>query len=325
VEILRAARRRQLSGEDAKNTIDEATPLAYDGGTMAFRSKKSRLGALLFWLLTAHVAAAQSTSIHREIIETYNFQPHLLSNQEINKKSAALDQFWNRAKAEGAIYVPALRQELTDFKNPPFFLYDGSALLLSLSDTSADRKVALAAMARCDLRDVQTKDYFYQVHRMATLHEDTTAAAFRILERPEFSVFIPQHVLTLGQNYALVYMLLPTDQDYWLQPTMDRLRNEADETAQKSLILLLWYAQTDAADQAIAAFAGDASKAAAAREYAKQIVQGKEKIGAKQRAEASKTTEAALRKKRQERMKAVRDEALIDLDDYTLTIAAMRK
>ena len=291
---------------------------------MAFLSR-SRLGALLFWLLVTHVATAQSAAIHREIVETYNFQPHLLSNPDINKKSAVLDQFWNRAKAEKTVYVPALRQELADFKNPPFFLYDGSALLLSLSDTSTDRKVALAAMARCDLWDVQTKDYFYQVHRMATLNEDTTAAAFRILERPKFSVFIPQHALTLGQNYALVYMLLPTEQDDWLQPAIDRLRTEADETAQKSLILLLWYAQTDAADQAIAAFAGDASKAAAAREYAKQIVQGKDKIGAKQRAEASETTEAALRQKRQERMKAVSDEALIDLDDYTLTLAAMRK
>ncbi len=292
---------------------------------MAFARKTSKLGILLLWLVMAGVAAPQSLSIHHEIVETYNFQPHLLSNQEIDRKSAVLDQFWSRAKAQQTVYVPALRRELADFKNPPFFLYDGSTLLLSLSDTSTDRKIALAAMAHCYLRDVQAKDYCYQVHRMAALNEDTTTAAFRVLERPKFSVFIPQHVLTLGQNYALVYMLLPTDQDDWLQRAIDRLRTEADETAQKSLILLLWYAQTDAADQAIADFAGDASKAAAAREYAKQIMQRKDKIGAKQRAEASETTEAALRQKRQERMKAVSDEALIDLDDYTLRLAAMRK
>jgi hypothetical protein len=89
----------------------------------------------------------QSTPIHQKIVETYNFQPHVLSNQEINNKSAVLDQFWSTAKAERDNYVPALRQELADFRNPPFFLYDGSALLLSLSDTPADRKVALAAMA----------------------------------------------------------------------------------------------------------------------------------------------------------------------------------
>jgi hypothetical protein len=172
-------------------------------------------------------------------------------------------------------------------------------------------------MARSDLHEVQPKDYFSQVHRMATLNENTTASVFLILEDPNFKVFIPQHVLTLGQNYALVYMLLPTNQDYWLQPAI--------ETAQKSLILVLWYAQTDAAEKAIASFAADASKPPSARDYARQIAQAKDKIGAKQRVEAVALTDASLRRKRRERMKAVSDEALIDLDDYTVMLAAKCK
>jgi hypothetical protein len=62
-----------------------------------------------------------------------------------------------------------------------------------------------------------------------------------------------------------------------------------------------------------------------ARDYAKQIMQAKEKIGAKQRAEALAFTEVSLRQKRRERMKAVSDEALIDLDDYTMMLIAKRK
>ena len=54
-------------------------------------------------------------------------------------------------------------------------------------------------------------------------------------------------------------------------------------------------------------------------------MQRRDKMVAKQRAEVSGITEESLRQKRQERMKAVSDEALIDLDDYTLTLAAMRK
>lgn len=134
-------------------------------------------------------------------------------------------------------------------KSCTIFLYDGSVLLLKLSGVPPDRKIALAAIAHCDLRDVQAKDYFLQVHRMASRGEDTTAAAFRVLEQPKFQVFIPQHVLTLGQNYVLIYLLLPTDQNYWLQPALDRLKVEHDQTAQKSLLLLLLYAQTDATDQ----------------------------------------------------------------------------
>lgn len=280
-------------------------------------------GLAMFLLTLAH--AAGQLSLHQQIQQTYNFQPHSLTSAEITQKSGLLDQFWTKAKSEPSIYVPALRQELADFQNPPFFLYDGSILLLSLSNTPADRRVALAAIARTDLRDVQAKDYFFQVHRMATLGEDTTKAAFHILGQPEFKVFIPEHVLTLGQNYALVYMLLPTIQDYWLKLAIDRLREEHDQTAQESLLLLLWYAQTDIADRAIAAFASDANKPAASRTYAQELLHRKDKISLKQRTESLPSTEASIRQKRRERMKAVSDEALIDLDEYTAMLIAKRK
>jgi hypothetical protein len=285
----------------------------------------SLCGYLFPLFLVGGSVAGQTVPIHQQIKQTYSFQPHLLNKQERDQASAVLDRFWAKAKADQVIYVPALREELGDFNNPAFFLYDGSALLLSLSDTPVDRKVALAAMAHCDLSDVQSKDYFFQVHRLAGLKEDTDAAAFHILEQPKFQVFIPQHVLTLGQNYCLIYLLLPTSQDHWLQPAMVRLTTEHDETAQKSLLLLLWYAQTDAADQAISAFAGDVGKPAASRAYARELTHRKDQIGLTQRTQALSMTVASLRQKRQERLKAVSDEALGDLDDYTAMLMAKRK
>jgi hypothetical protein len=105
---------------------------------------------------------------------------------------------------------------------------------------------------------------------------------------------------------------------------MDRLKTERDETAQKSLLLLLWYAQTDAGDQAMSAFAGDASKPSASRTYARELVHRKDKIESRERTQASDSTEASLRQKRRERLKAVSDEALIDLDDFTLMLMAKR-
>lgn len=281
--------------------------------------------ALVICSLFAGLAAAQSSTIHAQIQQTYNFQPHLLNDQEITQKSAVLDQFWTTAKAQSSLYVPAIRQELGDFKNPPFFLYDGSMLLLSLSNTPSDRKIALAAMARCDLRDVQPNDYFRQVHNMATLNEETSAAALHVLEDPDFKVVVPQHALTLGQNYVLIYLLLPTNQDFWLQPAMDRLKGEQDQTAQKSLLLLLWYAQTDSADQAIADFARDTTRPAASRTFAQELMHRKDKVGPKERTRAFGSTEASLRQKRRERLRAVSDEALIDLDEYTILLMTKRK
>jgi hypothetical protein len=70
------------------------------------------------------------------------------------------------------------------------------------------------------------RDYFFLVHKMAALGEDTTAAALNILATPNFQVFNPQHGLTLGQSYGPVYMLLPTDQQLWQQAAIDRLHAE---------------------------------------------------------------------------------------------------
>ena len=100
---------------------------------------------------------------------------------------------------------------------------------------------------------------------MAAQGENTSAAALNILAQPKFQVFIPQHSLRLGQDYCLIYMLLPTDQDFWLRPAIERLRAEQDVTAQKSLLLLLWYAQTSDSDKAIEEFSIDAGKPQASK------------------------------------------------------------
>ena len=123
-------------------------------------------GLFIQLIATAGLVSAQVASIHNEIQQVYNFQPHLLNQQQIAQKSRILDQFWTKAKEQRPLYVPALRLELSNFTNPPFFLYDGSMLLLSLSDTPVDRKTALAAISRCDLRDLMATDYFFQVHRL---------------------------------------------------------------------------------------------------------------------------------------------------------------
>jgi hypothetical protein len=270
-------------------------------------------------------AASSTGDLHAEIQRVYDFQPHELSDAQIAQKSALLDQFWKKAKSQREVYVPGLRRELGDISNPPFFLFDGSKLLISLSDDAADRKIILSAIAHSDLRDLHLRDYFLLVHSMAVQGENTSAAAFNILAQPKFQVFIPQHSLTLGQDYCLIYMLFPTDQDFWLRSAIERLRAEQDVTAQKSLLLLLWYAQTSDSDKAIEEFSIDAGKPKPSRAYANELVHRKDSVGLIARTTALSTSEQSLRQARRERLKAVSDEALYDLDSYTAKIIAKRK
>ncbi|MFI5092730.1 MAG: hypothetical protein ACHQIK_04735 [Candidatus Acidiferrales bacterium] len=292
--------------------------------------KTAKCFYILIFLLLPGVAAgrqaAQSPAdLHAEIQSIYNFQPHTLTHDQIMQKSALLDQFWTKATSQREVYVPGLRRELADFTNPPFFLFDGSKLLMNLSSDAADRRIILSAVAHSDLRDLQLKDYFLLVHSMAAKGEDTTAAAFHILAEPKFQVFIPEHSLTLGQNYCLVYMVLPTDQDFWLKPAIERLHVENDVTAQKSLLLLLWYAQTSDADKALEEFSTDPGKPQPSKAYAAGLIHPKDSGGMRAGATAGLTSEESLRQARRERLKAVSDEALEDLDSYTLQIIAKRK
>ena len=88
---------------------------------------------------------------------------------------------------------------------------------------------------------------------------------------------------------------------------------------------MLWYAQTDATDATITSFAADGSKPPGSRTYAQKLVLRKDEIGAKERTQAAASAETSLRQKRRERLKAVSDEALIDLDDDTMLLMAKRK
>ncbi len=282
------------------------------------------LVVLLFVPISNNQATAQSASIHSEIQSVYNFQPHLLTKQLINEKSGLLDKFWEKAKSQRSVYIPGLRQELTDFSNNPFFLFDGSQLLLSLSDTPADRKIVCAAIAHTDLRDLQVRDYFLLVQHMAAQDEDTTAAAFHILAEPKFQIFIPEHSLSLAQDYCVVYMLLPTSPDFWLKPVIERLHTEPDATAQRTLLLVLWYAQTPEADKAIQQFSADASKPLDNKGFATELLHRKDIIDAAARTAAATNTEESLRQSRRDRLKAVSDEALYDLDTFTEQIIAKR-
>ena len=48
--------------------------------------------------------------------------------------------------------------------------------------------------------------------------------ALRVLEEPNFRVFIAQHVMWLTQADCLVYLLMPTDSKYWMPAVLQRVK-----------------------------------------------------------------------------------------------------
>ena len=264
---------------------------------------------------------SQATELHELVATTYNFRPRDLNDDQLNKKSEELDRVWTFVTKHKERQLPVLRNELTRTDQSPFFYYDGSKLLLSLSKERSDRQLALNAIERAELRDLQFPEYFHAVHWFATQGFDTTNCAFKILGEPKFQVFVPQHALTLGQNYCLVYLLLPTEEKFYLEKLCRRLKDETESMAQQSLILMLWYTVTREGDKAIAEFFADTSKDSAARQRAKEMLDLHSSAAAKIAGLLSASYDS-MKQKRRERMASVSDEALIDLDSTTLKMRA---
>jgi hypothetical protein len=276
---------------------------------------------LLFLCTAAGVAFAETMSapdFHAKVVELYSFEPHNLGTAEMQAKSSQLDQFWSMVKADPAGSLPLLRKELENPSNSAFFSYDGSKLLLAISADRADQVLVLRSIAKADLREVQLTDYLRTVHRLAAKGLDSREAAFRILAFPDFKAFIPQHALTLGQDYALIYMLFPMEETLFVSDLATRLAAESDEHAQKSLLLALWYTVTPAGDAAIAAFAGSQKDHPEATAYANALMARKTAPGS-----SSASSVQSLREQRRKVMeRPISDEALIEFDQITLALLA---
>ena len=229
--------------------------------------------ALLSPLMILGQPANGVSDFHSKVVATYSFSPHTIPNDQLTEKSAVLDKFWGYVKGRGQSGVDDLRHQLSRDDTPVFFKYDGAKLLLSLSDGKQDHALALAAISRCDTRDVQSLDYFLTVHAFAVEGLDTTDAAFKILEQDDFQVFIAQHSLTLPQEACFIYLLLPTNESYYLARAKDRLFLEKRVEAQKSLLALLAYTVTKQGDEAIARFAADSKQPTESRAYARKIIE----------------------------------------------------
>lgn len=275
--------------------------------------------AVLVSLLTTSALAAEP-GFHERVTTLYSFSPHTLDRAAINVKSVELDAFWKSVKSAGPAGLDDLRAELARPDASAFFDFDGARLLLSLSTSRDDHALALAAISRTDLRDVQHNDYFFIVHSLAVEDLDTSEAAFKILGDPTFKVFVAQHYLTLDQELSLTYLLLPTKEEFYLEKAEKRLFAEKDITAQKSLLSLIADTVTKSGDETLARFAESSDQPAESREYARKIIAATKKMQSVPLLGMSFSSYDALKAEQRKLFARVSDEALDDWEHLRIKL-----
>ncbi len=249
--------------------------------------------------------------LHREIQEIYNFEPHKLSKESQEPKVKLMDAFWEKVTKEKNKYLQELRVELKDKNNPTFFLYDGGHLLISLSNSKDDYQIALDAMTRVNLKNIDPSDYVKTMNFFAQNELNTTEGALKIISDDAFVAYIPQHALSLDKGLSLRF-LLPIDNNLYLKQTINKLATLKDLETIKYVLNFLFYTCTCEADSLISKYANDKDQEKGVRKYAGDLV----KMNAVTR-NANMEKYSALVKKRKEILQRISDEALDELNDVS--------
>jgi hypothetical protein len=215
--------------------------------------RRISLFIIIFLFFSSFLIADESkeNAFTKMISEIYNFYPSEVSKEIKDKKSKEMDKLWVLVESDKNLYLPLLRKELQKPNQNKFFYYDGSSLLLKNSESKEDMLITIQAINKAPLIDVINYDYFRMVHWIGTRDINIFPAIENMLSYPQFKIFIPEHVLTLGQDYSTLYCFLVLDDSFYLDQLIQRLKIEKDPTTIKTIIISLAYTVTEKGQKAI--------------------------------------------------------------------------
>jgi hypothetical protein len=221
-------------------------------------------------------AQVSSDPFQEQVQRTYSFEPKSLPSATLPDKAKELDRFWTFVSQSSDHYLPRLRQLLASDSAPtPFFYFDGSRLLLSLSNSSEDKQLAAFAIAKSDPAGVEPSNYAALVHLLSAEGFDVSDAALNILNQRDFQFAIPEHAgqipmpqHLLNQQESLILMLAPAIESTYVTKAGIRLNRENDPVKQIALLKLIWFSATSEGDRIIRDFANGDTSDTKAREVA---------------------------------------------------------
>jgi hypothetical protein len=228
-----------------------------------------KLNHILVFLLIATTSCGQDFST--EIDKIYDFIPSKLSTKEQGKKMPLLDKFWNKIKKDTSQYLPLLRTELKSNSHNPYFYYDCSGLLLNLSNSRADKELAVNAISKSDIGDIAREDYVRTLNRLANDGLDVTKPAIKILFEEKYSFYVPQHAMVFEKPYCLTFMLLPQKNLNYVD-SLIAVFSKISQESQLSTLITLYYSYSCKGDNFIKSIIEDKNYKTEIRDFASKIM-----------------------------------------------------
>jgi hypothetical protein len=211
--------------------------------------------------------------------------------------------------------LPLLRSELKASAHNPYFYFDGTALLLSLTNNALDKQIGADAIVKCDLIDINRRAYVGTLNQLANDGTNVTNAALKILRDTGFSFFVPQHAMTFDQSMCLTYMLTPENPQFYVDSLISRFK-KADPVAQKSILTTLWFAYSCKGDSLIKTIANDQSLSKDVQHFTKGMM-GHQTLNKDEGDYAEKASQNELDDLRKKSLQRFSDEAIEELSFTT--------
>jgi hypothetical protein len=125
--------------------------------------------------------APECQPLATRIRATYTFKPSRLTAAQQDQKSAALDQFWKQVQGDPLRLAPCLRAALNDPTADPFFLFDGSALLVAVDPGIESKALQVRLWSAAPLEDIDLRLWIETLAARAYEGFDVSAAGARWL------------------------------------------------------------------------------------------------------------------------------------------------
>lgn len=228
-----------------------------------------KLNHILVLLIIATTSFGQDLST--EIDKIYDFKPSKLSSKEQAKKMPLLDKFWNKIRKDTNQYLPQLRIELKSNNHNPYFYYDCSGLLLNLSQSRADKQLAVNSISKSDIGDIAREDYVKTLNSLANDGLDVTKPAIKILFEEKYSFYLPQHAMVFEKPYCLTYMLLPQKNLNYVD-SLIAVFSKISQESQLSTLITLYYTYSCKGDNFIKSIIDNKNYTSEIRDFASKIM-----------------------------------------------------
>jgi hypothetical protein len=216
----------------------------------ATQGPKPPAGANLAQAAVAPASAPECQALDARIRATYTFKPSRLTLADQDAKAALMDDLWKQVQGDPLRLAPCLRRALGDPSADPFFLFDGSALLVAVDPGIESKALQTRLWTHTALEDVELRLWVQILAQRAYEGFDVTEAGQRWLADPTRHYALPDGGGTVDAQLGALFLFGSLDEDR-ATPALARIAADGKQPGRLIAIWLMVFQLTPAAIQAL--------------------------------------------------------------------------